>query len=45
MGLIFLWVFNLKVLSCVNNFPFTLIAFSREEKKEICIAKTLESER
>lgn len=45
MGMIFLWVFNLKVSVCISNFPYTFLPFTYEEKKEICIAKILDKER
>lgn len=38
-------LFNLKVHSCINNFPFTLMEFTYEERKEICIVKVLDKER
>jgi hypothetical protein len=38
-------LFNLKLSSCVSNFPFQLVPFSIEEKREICIAWILEKER
>jgi len=36
--------FNLKLHSCVANFPVMIFPFSIEDKREICIAWILEKE-
>jgi len=45
MGIILLWLFNLKVSVCVTKFPYTVLPFTHDEKVEICIAKILREER
>jgi len=38
-------LFNLRVSTCVHNFPAMIYPFTMEEKQNICIAWTLERER
>ena len=40
-----IFLFNLRIHNCINNFPYTFLPFTYDEKKEICIAKVLREER